>query len=120
MSEGKSPRAVILWLIGLWLLVASLGAFLGSTRSPLRAMAAALLFLPAGLWMLLPVGRESWPNGIGELALCAAYWLIIVGLQLLSMRRRSLLFLSLPYFLVLLSFGGCFVGDPHKVFVVHG
>jgi len=73
MSEGKSPRAVILWLIGLSLLVASLGAFLGSTRSPLRAMAAALLFLPAGLWMLLPVGRESWPNGIGELALCAAY-----------------------------------------------
>ncbi|MBI3783673.1 MAG: hypothetical protein HY270_09740 [Deltaproteobacteria bacterium] len=70
--------------------------------------------------MLLPVARDSWPDGIGEFALCGAYWLIIVGLQFLSVRRRSLLYLSLPYLIVLVSFGGCFFGDPHKVFVVHG
>jgi hypothetical protein len=38
-----------------WIIVGGIGAFVGETSSPVRAMKIALAILPAGLWMLLPV-----------------------------------------------------------------
>ena len=115
VTPRSRARAAVL-VAGFWvaLLVVSVGVV--GIRAD-RFVGIVGLGLPAGLWMALPVPDASFPVGDGVLVVCAAYWGIALALHALFVLSGSRTCLVASIAMLLVSVGGCMLGDMRHLFV---
>lgn len=117
-EQRNKPGLRIALIVAFWFVIFGAGVPLAHDSSKIWvALTAWIVFLPAGLWALLPVPEDSFPKGLAELVYYASYWLTIASLHWGFFMRRYWVLFWLSLFIVSVSFAGCFIGNPRRVSV---
>ena len=115
VTVRRRARAALL-VAGFWIVLLVVSVGVAGIR-PDRVVGIVGLGLPAGLWMALPVPDASFPAGDGVFVVCAAYWGVALGLHVLFVVSGSRTWLMASIAMLLVSLGGCMLGDMRHLFV---